>query len=284
MTELINHITYISTEIKELYGDEYAEQYNYAINNIQNNMQDNTNIETTHIIVDLLDLTMNNDTKQKQINNLKKEINELKDDNNVKNIKIAKLEKDNITQNIKIANLEKDNKLLKEDNKKKDIRITNLERDNRILKEDNKLLKKRINILETNKNIFDALVKLHECNALVNKEFKRLYKKKFNLSKYDNNVPNIGDFIENPPTKEDGDDYDFWIEFNNLYPGSDNENFRKIYKQIANNRADAGAHISVNKLNETEFDKLIELVYPTEYNENKKIYNEYREWLFMFPV
>ena len=119
MTELINHITYISTEIKELYGDEYAEQYNYAINNIQNNMQDNTNIETTHIIVDLLDLTMNNDTKQKQINNLKKELNELKDDNNVKNIKIAKLEKDNITQNIKIVNLEKDNNLLKEDNKKK---------------------------------------------------------------------------------------------------------------------------------------------------------------------
>ena len=145
-------------------------------------------------------------------------------------------------------------------------------------------MKKRINILETNKNIFDALVKLHECNALVNKEFKRLYKKKFNLSKYDNNVPNIGDFIENPPIKEDGDDYDFWIEFNELYPGSNNENFRKIYKQIANNRADAGAHISVNKLNETEFDKLIEIVFPMEYNENKKIYNEYRDWLFMFPV
>jgi len=41
----------------------------------------------------------------------------------------------------------------------------------------------------------------------------------------------------------------------------------KIYKQIANNRAYAGAHVSINKLTEIEFDKLIEIVYPTEYRE-----------------
>ena len=33
-----------------------------------------------------------------------------------------------------------------------------------------------------------------------------------------------------------------------------------------------------------DFDKLIEFVYPLDYNVNKKLYNEYRNWLFMFPV
>jgi hypothetical protein len=266
MTELINQITHISKEIEETYGDYYSNQFEYAINDIKTK----ADINSTHIIVDIIDLTMNDDNKQKQINSLKKDVNILKQENKI-------LKEDSLKKDIRINVIEKENNLLK-------IEIKELKENNKLLKEDNNNLKKRINVLETNKNIFDALVKLHECNALVNKEFKKLYKKKFNLSKYDNNVPNIGDFIENPPTEEDGDDYDFWIEFNNLYPGSDNENFRKIYKQIANNRADAGAHISVNKLSEYEFDKLIELVYPAEYNENKKIYNEYRQWLFMFPV
>ena len=274
MTELINQISHISKEIEEeTYGDYYSSQFEYAINDIKTK----ADINSTHIIVDIIDLTINDNNKHKQINSLKKDVNILKQEN-------KQLKEDSLKKDIRINVLEKEVTNLKEDVVNKDVRITNLEKDNKTLKEDNKNLKKRINVLETNKNIFDALVKLHECNALVNKEFKRLYKKKFNLSKYDNNVPNIGDFIENPPIKEDGDDYDFWIEFNELYPGSNNDEFRKIYKQIANNRADAGAHIYVNKLNETEFDKLIEIVYPKEYNENKKIYNEYRDWLFMFPV
>ena len=169
------------------------------------------------------------------------------------------------------------------DNYAKDNKITKLEKVNKKLEEDNKNLTNINNVLEINKNRFDALVKLNEYNALVNKEFKRLYKKKFN-TKYGEYTPNIGDFIENPPTEEDGEYYDFWMEFNELYPGSDNKNFGKIYKQITNNKADAIAHTVVNKLTEIEFDKLIEIVYPMEYNENKKIYNEYRDWLFMFPV
>ena len=64
----------------------------------------------------------------------------------------------------------------------------------------------------------------------------------------------------------------------------DNINFRTIYQKIANDRSDCGAHVNVNKLNKTDFDKLIEIVYPNEYNLNKKTYEEYRDWLFMFPV
>jgi len=284
----------------------------------------NTNDNVEMVIVQLLEynrLKQENIDLHNKLNLLTNESTKLNADLLAKNLELEILRKENqeLREKIKmleekILNQDKNINELKENIANKDIRIDVLEKDNKILKEDNKILKEdnkilknRINVLETNKNIFDALVKLHECNALVNKEFKRLYKKKFNLSKYDNNVPNIGDFIDNPPTKEDGDDYDFWVEFNELYPGSNNESFRKIYKQIANNRADAGAHISVNKLNEydtdelkihriakgyralpvepcCDFDKLIEIVYPIEYNENKKIYNEYRDWLFMFPA
>lgn len=173
----------------------------------------------------------------------------------------------------------------------KESRITHLEKENIILKErvivlenNNDKLTKKINILEQNKLKFDALVKLHECNALVNKEFKKLYKIKFNKNKYDNNIPNIGDFINDPPTEDDEDNYKFWNEFNVKYPHSDYVEFRVIYQKIADNRADFGAHVNIKKLNKSDFDKLIELVYPEEYNTNKELYNEYRDWLFMFPA
>jgi hypothetical protein len=68
------------------------------------------------------------------------------------------------------------------------------------------------------------------------------------------------------------------------HPESNNNDFRMIYHQIANNRADSGAHVNVRKLDKTEFDKLIELLYPEEYNANKELYNEYRNWLLRFPI
>ena len=251
-TELNTHIIELSNKIEDIYGNHYSEQYNYAITNIKSN----TNLETTHIIVDLIDLTINDDYKQKQITGLKKDVKELKEENkNLKN---------------EVDELKKDNNILKEDNKQKDIKINKLEKDIKVLIDD--------------KQKFNALVKLHECNALVNNEFKKLYRIKFNKKKYDNNIPNIGDFILDPPTEEEEDDYNFWIEFNNIYPNSDNIDFRKIYQQISIDRATSGAHTNVNKLNKKQFDELIELVYPNEYNTNKQIYEQYRDWLFMFPV
>jgi len=245
MTELSQQIMNITDEIKYKYGDDYAEQVNEAMNDVHNNL----NVKTTHILVDFVELVINNDYSQPQINALKKDVKELKEEN----------------------------KTLKEE-------IKVLKQDNVILKNNNDKLTKKINKLEDDKQKFDALVKLHECNTLVNKEFKKLYRIKFNKNKYDNNIPNIGDFINDPPTEDDEDNYKFWKEFNNKYPQSDDANFRLIYQKIANDRADSGAHVNVGKLNKTDFDKLIELVYPEEYNTNKELYNEYRDWVFMFPA
>jgi hypothetical protein len=249
-TELLRQITEISKEIKNIHGDDYGEQYcNVAINLLNKNQ---SNINEYQILIEAAHSLIDSDYKDKLIFNLQKKVKE---------------------QDIRILNLEKDNKILKEDNAKKDIKINKLEKEIKVLKDD--------------KEQFDALVKLNECNALVNKEFKRLYKIKFNKKRYDNNVPNIGDFIMNPPDPNEPlevDDYNFWIEFNNKYPNSDNIDFRTIYQKIANDRSDYGAHVNVNKLSKKEFDNLIEIVYPNEYNLNKKTYEEYRDRLFMFPI
>ena len=246
MTEQLNtQIMQVSNKLENIYGEHYSKQYDYAINDIQNK----TNITTTHIIVDLLDLTINDDYLQPQINILKKDI----------------------------KNLHKENNEFKD-------RVVKLEIENKELKIENKELKREIKELKDDKQKFDALVKLHECNALVNKEFKKLYRIKFNKNKYDNNIPNIGDFINDPPTEDDEDNYHFWNDFNVKYPQSNDINFRTIYHKISNDRADSGAHVNVRKLNKTDFDKLIELVYPEDYNINKQLYEKYRDWLFMFPV
>ena len=71
-------------------------------------------------------------------------------------------------------------KELKEENKTFKEQIIKLEIDNKELKEENKILKREIKELKDDKQKFDALVKLYECNALVNKEFKKLYRIKFN--------------------------------------------------------------------------------------------------------
>jgi chromosome segregation ATPase len=113
--------------------------------------------------VDLIDLTINDDYKQKQITGLKKDVKELKEENkNLKN---------------EVDELKKDNNILKEDNKQKDIKINKLEKDIKVLIDD--------------KQKFNALVKLHECNALVNNEFKKLYRIKFNKKKTCKNFLNI---------------------------------------------------------------------------------------------
>jgi len=226
--------------------------------------------ESTKLNTDILE-------KNLEIEMLRKENQELREKIKILEDKIANQDIEITRQNYEITKQQKEINDLKKETK-------DLKQDNIVLKNNNDKLTKQINKLEDDKQKFDALIKLHECNTLVNKEFKRLYRIKFNKTKYDNNIPNIGDFIRDPPTKNDGEDYNFWIEFNNKYPQSDDANFRLIYQKIANDRADYGAHVNVRKLNKTDFDKLIELVYPEEYNINKQLYNEYRDWLFMFPA
>ena len=86
-TKLNTHIIELSNKIEDIYGNHYSEQYNYAINDIQSN----TKLETTHIIVDLIDLTINDDYKQKQIFCLKKDVKELKEENKSLKIEVKEL-------------------------------------------------------------------------------------------------------------------------------------------------------------------------------------------------
>jgi hypothetical protein len=61
MTEQLKiQITQVSNKLEDIYGEHYSKQYDYAINDIQNK----TSIATTHIIVDLLDLTINDEYLQ----------------------------------------------------------------------------------------------------------------------------------------------------------------------------------------------------------------------------
>jgi len=129
-TELSQQIEMISHDIKETYGETYKKQFEYAVNT-------NQNIETTHIFVDLIELTLNDDFKQKQINTLKRDC--LKFENKIEE------------QNVKIYALECDNKIIREENKdlkntirEQNIRIFDLECENKELRNENKELKIKI--------------------------------------------------------------------------------------------------------------------------------------------
>ena len=243
-TELLRQITEISNEIKNIYGNDYGEQYSNVAIKLLN--QNPNNMNEYHILIEATHSLIDSDYKDKLIISLQKKIKE---------------------QEIRILKLEKDNEILKKDNKSLNNKIEILEKDNEILKKD--------------KHRFDALVKLHDCNQLVNVAFKKEYRRGFNKGKFDY-VPNIGDFINDPPEKED-DTYDFWIEFINKYPDSDNLEFRNIYKVINEERTMCGAHYDISNMEINEFDSLMRIVF-ADYDTNKQLYENYRNWSFMFPT
>jgi regulator of replication initiation timing len=176
---------------------------------------------------------------------------------------------------------------LKKENEKLKQLYEELLKQNEILINKNNNLEEKLNKIIQTENVRDALSKLHDCDALSNKAFKREYKKYFNLKKYDKNVPNIGDFISDPPDDyNDQDNYKFWKEFCKEfcknYPNSDNKNFRTIYEKINSDRVTYGAHSNIYQLPQNEFDKYLQLVIPDVYNSNKILCTEYRDWLYLF--
>lgn len=205
-TELLRQITEISNEIKNIYGNDYGEQYSNVAIKLLNQNPNNMNeyhilIEATHSLIDC-------DYKDKLIISLQKKIKE---------------------QEIRILKLEKNNEI-------KDKQIINLNNKIEILEKDNKSLNTEISILKKDKETFDALVKLHDCNQLVNNTFKKEYKRYFN-KKRGEYIPNISDFINDPPTDNNDPDYVFWKEFLTIYPNSDDLQFRNIYYKINNERS-----------------------------------------------
>lgn len=160
--------------------------------------------------------------------------------------------------------------------------IKRLEKENGELRERIKYLEEKIVYLEERNNKLDALVKLNECNILVNNTFKKEYMKEFNKNRYDY-IPNIGDFIRDPPTLSEGRIYEFWERFKKKYPRSDDKEFRSIYYRISESRADV-AHPDITKMTRDDFDRLITIAFPEEYKINKKLFDDYRDWLFLFPA
>lgn len=208
---------------------------------------------------------------------------------NANSLQIMQLNNETISLRMRIDELEKNNATYgdiifynKQLINEHEMNIDRLIKENELLKLKIQNLENDIDDLKTRNKIFDALIKLHECNSLVNKAFKSEYKRYFKKGRYEY-IPNIGDFINDPPTDIDDENYMFWNYFNNKYPGSDEQLFRNIYHQINKDRANSGAHTNVSLLTKNDFDQLIQIAYPDEYRENQKLYSEYRDWLYSFP-
>lgn len=151
------------------------------------------------------------------------------------------------------------------------------------LMDDNDRLNRRIKELEIKLSAREAIEKLHECDAFANRNFQQEYRDEFKLDDYDKNIPTIGDFIRNPPSKNKHlDRYNFWVKFNERYPGSNNPEFNLIYRRINKSRT-VYAHPDVSDITMSEVMDAVRIVFPEEYKTDGKKYDEYVKWLFSFP-
>jgi len=155
------------------------------------------------------------------------------------------------------------------------------------LREKNSILEIKIKELEKNnktknKNRVDPYIKLQEYNANVNKVFRIEYRKYFNKKRGDY-IPNIDDFINDPPTDQYDPEYAFWDDFLIMYPNSDNPDFRNIYRIINNKRTLNGEYYDISIMDTVEFDNLMKLVF-NDYETNIQLYENYRNWLFLFTT
>ena len=144
-TEILRQITDISEKVKEINGDYYAEQFNDTVIKLFNK-HINDEFNEYQILIEALHTLIDSDYKDCIIEDYNRRILKLEADNKKLTNKINILEKDNIK-------LKEDNIKLKEDNIKLTNKVNLLEQDNQIMK--------------NNKNKFDALVKLHECNSIL---------------------------------------------------------------------------------------------------------------------
>ena len=71
-TEILNQLTHITNEIKEIYGEDYSNQYcNVALNLIN---EHNNNINNYQILIEATYLLIDDDYKHKLIQNLNKKM------------------------------------------------------------------------------------------------------------------------------------------------------------------------------------------------------------------
>jgi len=218
-----------------------------------------------------------------EIDKLKHENEELKSIIANQNIEIDTLKLDNVQLKEEVKILKIENTQLKEEVKILKIENIQLKEEVNTLKIENTQLKVDIKELKDDKALFIALSKLNDCDKLSNDKFKDEYRKYFKLKKYDNNIPNLGQFVDNPPDQiDDPDEYQFWDQFCKKYPNSDNRKFRQIYLELSDMRVNYGAHHNINDITKKEFDELMQFVLPKLYANDRKTCEEYREWLYLF--
>lgn len=154
-----------------------------------------------------------------------------------------------------------------------------------------KNLENTIQQLENKEKFRDSIFKLHEFDSFANKCFKEEYKHYFHLDPYDKNVPNLRDFILNPPLFNfRTDEGEFWKYFISLHPNSNKRVlFTNIYKKLNTYRIQYDtyrmkydAHPDVSDITEEEFEESFKLVLPEIYNSDFNNYKEYKNWIFSF--
>jgi chromosome segregation ATPase len=231
------------------------------------------------------------------LESLKKQVEKNEQEYNALNNKYDKLEIDHKELNNKYDKLEIDHKEL--NNKYNKLEIDHKELNNKYdkLEIDNKELNNKYSELEikydkleikytdiVNENkIKSALSKLNDCDKLANDKFKEEYRNYFDLDDYDNNIPNLGQFVDKPPLEtKNKKKYDFWKDFCKKYPNSDNKEFRKIYLRISKDRVEYGAHYKVHDIDENDFDELMKIALSDIYCKNKKLCDDYKTWLYKF--
>lgn len=228
-----------------------------------------------------------------QIHYQEQTIFELRTENDLLKQKIYELENKINNQNITINELKIENKELK--NEINELKVENKELKNEIneLKVENKELKQNMNVqmdilnkLKQENDHRNAVFMLCEINSYANKTFHNEYKKYFNLSNKEKNLPNIGDFVLDLDN-QDEEDKEFWFHFIELYPNSNNELFHNLYKRLNKNRMNENVHPSIKKIknfinNNDEFSNTIHIVFPKLYQKEKEFIELYKNWILKF--
>lgn len=174
------------------------------------------------------------------------------------------------------AKLESDNRALDAKVKSNEETIKALIARNNYLESRIQTVESEIRELRTDKQKLEALVYLDGCGGLINRMFKTEYKKAF--KKRRQYVPNIGDYIEDPPADTD-DDYKFWEEFKAKHPKCVDSRLRSVRNQISENRGKRVHFRGSKTVTKEKFDEALAIANLTEYENNKELYHEYRDWL-----
>jgi DNA repair exonuclease SbcCD ATPase subunit len=214
------------------------------------------------------------------IDKMQSEKKELQAKLDEKEKQLQELIKSNTLNQETISKLNKEITDLTAENKKLTDRIIALENEREI---DKKRIDNLENESKTNKirnRNFEGLVTLCEISTKINQKFKDAYKNTFNPGRRDC-IPDIGKYVENPPTQND-DDYKFWEEFKKQFPGTTEPDFRSFYRNLNQRRAKAGAHTDISDptITKEKFEIARKSLFPNETDDEKRILDHSR---FILP-